>query len=408
MDHEVRVATDEEVPDVLRAVESVFGEEVSDDEVARYRASVDLGRTIFIKDGDDIVAGGAAYTFRTTVPGNVLPTAGVTLIGVQPTHRRRGLLTAMMRHQMDDARERGEPIATLWASEGAIYGRFGYGLASVQAWVEIETEKGVFVDDPGPLGQTRKVPLDSALEVVAPVYDRVREATPGMFERSDVWWEKRLLADPKEWRDGASPKYCAVWEEDGKARAYVIYRLQGDWSAAGPIGNSQVQELIAEDTVALREMWRFVFGIDLTERVKSRYGMLPVDTPLMLMLAEPRRMRASLTDALWLRIVDLKAALEARSYAADGEIVFGLEDRFCEWNHGTWSLNVSGGKGTLEKSDGTPGLSFNASTLGTAYLGTYTFRQMARAGKVAASDEALSRADALFRTDVTPYCPEIF
>jgi predicted acetyltransferase len=409
MTHEVRIATDDRLGDVLRAVETAFGEEVADHEVETKRRTIDIGRVIYIEDEGDIVAGGGAYTFRATVPGSVLPTAGVTLIGVKPSHRRRGLLRAMMEHQLHDIHEREEPIAMLWASEGAIYQRFGYGLASVQSWLDIESNRGIFVNDPGPRGRIRMLRLEDALETIRPIYDGVQARTPGMFERTDAWWDRRVLADPKEWREGASPKYLAVWEEDSVARAYAFYRIDTGWSHAGPIGNVQLWELLALDDKAYREMWRYVFSIDLVDRVKSRGSMLAADSPLYLMLLEPRRLRATFSDGLWLRVVDVPSALEGRGFAAEGTITLDIKDELCPWNEGRWSVTAGDGSAEVTRSDRDADLSLDVSTLGAAYLGTFTFAQLQRAGRVAArSQDAVRLADALFRTDVAPYCPEIF
>lgn len=402
---EVKVATPERLGDVLRAVESVFGDEVSDGEVERYRSTIDIDRVIYVEDDGDVVAGAGAYTFRSAVPGGNLPTGGVTLVGVKPSHRRRGLLRAMMRQQLDDIHQRGEPIATLWASEAGIYGRFGYGLASLQASIDVEQHRIRFVDDPGPSGKVSMPPLDKAQELIAPIYARVQARTPGMFERTDTWWKWRILHDPKEWRDDASQKFVAVWQDGGRARAYAIYRIKAGWSQAGPTGSVRIKELIAEDVDALREMWRFAANIDLVSKVKSEFSMLSIDSPLWTILYEPRRLQATLSDALWLRVVDVREALEGRGYAADGELIFELRDDFCDWNSGTWRLVVKDGRAEVVKSDDRAELTFDASTLGRLYLGTFTFAQLKRAGRISGD---VSRADALFRTDAAPYCPEIF
>lgn len=409
MELEVKVATPERFPEVLRAVESVFGEEIDEHELARFRATLDPARVIYIEDDGDVVAGAGVYTFRSTVPGGVLPTAGVTFVGVKPSHRRKRLLTTMMRQQLNDIHERGEPIATLWASEGAIYGRFGYGLASLQGWVNVERDKVRFLNDPGPRGRIRMLPPGDALDAVAPIYDRVQLRTPGMFERSEAWWKHRLLADPKESREGMSQKFLAVWEEEGAGRAYVLYRVQQGWDAGGPTGHVEIHELIAEDPVALREIWRFALGVDLVSNVKGRYALLPIDSPLWTMLDEPRRLRTVLGDALWLRVIDVKSALEGRRYTGDGEVTFALEDDLCDWNSGVWRVVARGGRAEVTRADAGAELSLNASTLGSIYLGTFTFTQLARAGRIdERTADACRRADAFFRTDIAPYCPEIF
>jgi predicted acetyltransferase len=409
MSHEVKISTEERFPDVVRAVESAFGEEVSDEEVQRKRSLLDLDRVIYIEDDGQVVSGGATYTLRSTVPGNVIPTGGVTLIGVRTSHRRRGLLTAMMRQQLDDIHERGEPIATLWASEASIYGRYGYGLASLQANFDIARDRGRFINDPGPRGNVRMMPLDGALDTVKPIFDKVQAATPGMFERTRTWWEQRHLKDMKEWREGASERYLAVWSEDGAPRAYANYRIKSHWEHEGPTGPVILSEVMATDTVALREMWRFLLGVDLTDRVKSAFTLLPLDSPLFSMLYEPRRLKATLGDGLWLRIIDLKAALEARTYDADGEIVIEVQDAYHPSNTGCWRVVARAGQAEVTRSEREPHLSLDIASLGSLYLGTFTFAQLMRAGRVDVLDgDALRSADAMFRTDIAPWCPEIF
>src|SRR5581483_4836666 len=186
-------------------------------------------------DGGAIVGGAGAFSFRMTVPGGTaLSTAGVTVVGVLPTHRRRGILRSMMRAQLDEVHERGEPLAALWASEETIYGRYGYGLASLVLQFEIQRVYGAFRAGTERVGSVRFVDADEAATLLPPVYDAVQRVTPGMYERPASWWEHRLLVDPPAFRFGGSPKHIAVLEVDGEAQAYAIYRLHVAFGTLGP------------------------------------------------------------------------------------------------------------------------------------------------------------------------------
>jgi predicted acetyltransferase len=297
--------------------------------------------------------------------------------------------------------KRKEPLAILWASEAPIYGRFGYGLATKAAKVSIERDRAVFRDRPEPVGATRLVTLEQAVDLIPDVFDRVCAETPGMFARSKVWWESSPLADPEHARRGGGPLFCAVFELEGEPEAYALYRLKGDWEEGVPNTKLFIREVMATSTVALREIWRFLFGVDLVARVDT-WG-LPPDYPLFLMLTEPRRLRMTLGDALWVRLVDLQAALQARSFYGGEPVVLDVRDSFCPWNEGAWSIP------DVERTDADPDLKLDAADLGSAYLGGFSFAELARAGRVEELREGgIARADALFRTDTTPWCSEVF
>ena len=176
-------------------------------------------------DGDRIVGGAGAFPFELTVPGGAVRCGGVTVVGVLPTHRRRGILSAMMRAQLEDVRERGEPIAALWASEEVIYRRFGYGLASLSGEIGVPIGYTALREPPDERAAARLVSLDTAKEVLAPIYDRVRTATPGMFARTDTWWETRNLPDPPDRRQGGGEKNVLLLELDGEPAGYALYRV---------------------------------------------------------------------------------------------------------------------------------------------------------------------------------------
>jgi predicted acetyltransferase len=389
------------MPEFIRLVEAAFGGEPHEEEIERWGRTLEPERMLWVSDGDLKVATAGAFTFQLTIPGGELPAAGVTVVGVLPSHRRRGILTQMMREQIDDVRSREEPLAILWASEASIYGRFGYGLATKAAKITLDRDRAVFRDRSDPVGATRLVTLEQAGNLIPDVFDRVRAETPGMFARSRTWWEAGQLADPEHARQGAGPLFCAVLDLDGEPEAYALYRLKGNWDEGVPKSTLRVREVMATSPVALREIWRFLVGVDLVAQVEA-WG-LPPDYPLFLMLTEARRLRMTLGDALWLRLVDVEAALAARSYADTEPVSIEVRDSFCEWNEGVWRVPDA------ERTDDEPDLHIDAADLGSVYLGGISFAELAGAGLVEELREgAVARADALFRTAVTPWCPEVF
>jgi predicted acetyltransferase len=393
--------TKEELPEFLRLVDATFGGEPTEEQIERWSRTHEPDRMIWVSDRDLKVAAAGAYSFQLTIPGGELPAAGVTAVGVLPSHRRRGILTQMMREQIDDVRRRNEPLAILWASEASIYGRFGYGLATLATKISVDRDRAVFRDRAEPVGVTRLVTLEEAADLLPGVYERVRVETPGMYARSHTWWEAGRLADPEQSRQGGGPLFCAVFELDGAAEAYALYRLKGNWDEGVPNSTLVIREVMATSPVALREIWRFLLGVDLVARLET-WGV-PPDYPLLLMLTEPRRLRMTIGDALWLRLVDLQAALRARSFADEEAVVLDVRDAFCPWNEGAWSVP------DIERTDAEPDVRLDAGDLGSAYLGGISFAELARAGRIEELREGgIERADALFRTAVTPWCPEVF
>jgi predicted acetyltransferase len=387
------------------AIGHYFGREPAGEEWSeRWLKNFELDRMHAAFDDGAIVGGAGAFTFRMTVPGGAaVPTAGVTIVGVLPTHRRRGILRSMMRAQLDDVHARGEPLAVLWASEETIYGRYGYGLASLNLQFDVDKAYAAFRPDVETAGDVRLVGADQAATQMPPVYDAVRRVTPGMYERPASWWEHRLLADPPEFRFGGSPKHFAVLEIGGEPRAYAIYRLHVSFGDLGPETKLQTNEVVAVDPVATASIWRYLLDVDWTKRVTAR--LQPVDHPLLLLLARPNLAGPTLSDGLWVRLVDVEAALSARGYTGDGAVVFEVRDEFCPWNEGRWKLEG----GEASRTDDEPGIALDVAELGSVYLGGFTFRELHRAGRIEELREgAVYGADGIFRAGGAPWCPEIF
>jgi predicted acetyltransferase len=398
---EVRHPQEDELRAAMVAGTAGFGDELKDEDFERHSKTMPLDRFYAAYDNGRPIATTGAYPFRLTIPGGELPAGGVTWVAVLPSHRRRGILTAMMRKQLDDLHERGEPLAILWASEAPIYGRFGYGMAAPSMDMNAQRDRFAYRDDPGPTGAVRLVDRDEARDLFPPIYDAVRPQVPGFVTRTDDWWDKYRLADPEQWRRGAGVKFYAVLELDGRPAGYAMYRIKSEWEHGYSKSQLRVVEAFALSPTATRELWRFLFGIDLIERVRA--GVDPA-TPLLLMTTDPRSLHLELYEGLWLRFVDLEPALAGRGYATDDHVIAEVRDDFCPWNAGRWRLGPDSGR-----TDEDPELELGVGDLASAYLGAFDFHRLAVAERVRElKPGALERATALFRTSRPPYCPEDF
>jgi predicted acetyltransferase len=402
MAFEVRPCRDsEEFRRALYSVAQYFGGVPSDEQVDRFLRILELERMHAAFDDGEIVGGAGAFSFDLSVPGGSLPCAGVTVVGVFPTHRRRGVLRAMMRAQLDDVHERGEPLAALWASEETIYGRYGYGIAAWAGEILLSREWAAFEQPADRRGRVRFVEPDEAKELFPAVWEALRRQRPGVFARSDAWWELRRLRVPDE--EASNPRRFAVLEIDGRAEAYAIFKRHPGFAEGVTDARTEVFEAIGATPQATAEIWRFLLDIDWTARLEAR--LLPPDHPLLLLLATPRRARYRMLDSLWVRLVDVGAALSGRAYIGEGSVVFELRDAFCAWNEGRWKL----GGGVASRTDEPAELALDVDALGSAYLGAVSFAQLRDALRVEELVAgAVARADELFGWRPLPWCPEIF
>jgi predicted acetyltransferase len=401
---DVRAVKDlDEFTGAILSIGQYFGMVPTEERMQRFSSLLGLERTFGAWSDGAIIGGAGSFEFNMTVPGGDMQTAGVTVVGVYPTHRRRGVMRSLMRAQLDDAHERGEPLAALWASEETIYGRFGYGLASFCGEIALPREYTAFAQHFEPTGTLRMLEPDQALDSLSPVYERVRLQWPGMFSRSKLWWEDREIADPEERRDGAGPKRWVAYERDGAIEGYAAYRHKPGFEAGSTKAELVVVEALGATPEALRDLWGYLLAVDWVATVKA--FLLPPDHPLFLLLATPRRMRYRMGDSLWIRLIDVGAALSGRQYSTNGSIVFEVADEFCPWNEGRWKLE----DGVAKRTDANAELSLPVQSLGSALLGGVSFAELSRAGRVEElTDGALGRADALFGWDRHPWCPEIF
>lgn len=402
-----RPITDDEVTEFFQAQSRGFSRDLNLANVERAARIRNLARSTAAFDGERIVGTAGIWEFEMTVPGASLPCAGVTWVSVSPTHRRRGILTAMMRRQLDEIREHGEAIAALWASEAPIYGRFGYGLAAEDTEIRIERTRTALRHVVQWAGSCRFVTRDEALACWPAVYEEARRVTPGMISRSQAWWEVRHFPLVEQPVPGMSGSFRVQYEEQGQVRGYVRYRVKEGYELSSSSAELLVVELVAATDAAYSALWSFVFGVDLIQSIRCDFAR--VDEPLLHMLEDPRRLIRRTADTIFIRIIDVERALSSRRYAMESELTFALTDAFCPWNDGTYRL-VGGPNGAeCRRAKGeTPDLELDAETLGAVYLGGMRFQALARAGRVRGSEEALRRADLMFAWDPMPWIPEIF
>jgi predicted acetyltransferase len=399
---EVRPCADQdEYGRAVGAIGQYFNPPPDEEMLERFARTLPHERMHAALEDGQIVGGAGAFPFQFSVPGGSLPCAGVTAVGVHPTHRRRGVLRAMMDAQLRDVHERGEPIAALWASEETIYGRFGYGIASWAGELRIPHEWDAFAGPLAPYGTPRFVTPEEARELFPPVYEAVRRERPGMMARNEEWWEDRQLRVAEH--EANAPRRFVVLDVDGRPEAYAIYRTHFDFDGGSSSSRLDVREAFGATPRATAAIWRYLLDVDWMATVEA--SLMPPDHPLFLLLATPRRARYRTGDALWVRLVDLSAALVGRTYGDGGALVLEVRDAVCEWNDGRWRLDG----GTCERTDEEPDLALDASALGSAYLGAISFSQLREALRVEElRDGAITRADALFAWRPHPWCPEIF
>lgn len=393
----------DEFTQAVFAVGQYFALDATDERMERLSKILPIERMHAARENGGIVGGAGAIPFEMTVPGAIVPTAGVAAVGTYPTHRRRGVLRSLMRAQLDDVHERGEPVALLWSSEETIYGRFGYGMASFAGSISVPRDHAAFAQPFERQGVMRLVEQEEALERFPRVWDKVRRQIPGMLARSRNWWELRILFEgPGSGGDGG-PKRYVLLEKEGRPEGYAIYRHKPKWEQGVSESELAVVEAIAFDGRPTAELWRYLLDIDWAARITGL--RLPIDHPLFHLLATPRRMQFRVGDGLWARLVDVGAALSARSYAADGAVVFDVVDSFCPWNEGRWRL----ADGKAKRSRSAAHLRCEVNALGSVYLGGFTFSQLVRGGRVEELRRgAAARADAIFASDRAPWCPENF
>jgi predicted acetyltransferase len=406
----VRTITDDEFADFINVVRTSFLEShATPEEIEARRTAFDLERCLGAFDAGGRMCGVArAFGCELTVPGGSVAAGAVSSVGVLPTHRRQGHLTGMMRHQLDDIASRGEPVAVLVAAEYPIYGRYGYGLAAEACELRIDAREARWRDEP--TGAVELVDNDTFAKVLIDVYDRARRATPGHITYDGPRWE--VLAGVQSWPDGddeARRKATkAVWhDEGGDPQAATAYSVDDKWVHNRPAGTLTAGLLTATSGRAELELLRFLTAVDWVSDV--HVGLRPVDDPAPLALIDGRTARlAHRSDHLWVRVLDLPAALTGRRYTTSGSIVLEVVDPL---GHaaGRFALEAGPDGATCVASDAGPDLVVPVGALGAAYVGGTSWSRLAAAGWVdERRDGAVAAASAMFTSARAPWCAMTF
>jgi predicted acetyltransferase len=401
---EFRTIGSEEFEAFTTALAASFGEARPDEhdlEVDRF--FIEPERTWAALEDGRIVGCAGTFSLRTVVPGGaVVGNAGVTTVGVLPTHRRRGITTELLGRILTQARERDEPIASLFASQAAIYGRFGFGMATQGLELDVLIDRALFAPGFEPTGTVRLLPREEALPLMRDVYERWAPTRPGALMFGERLFPGLFMEKKDE------PHFYAIHAADaGTPDAFAVYRTKHDWPKGLPHVQLKLRQLIAATPQANASMWRFLFDVDLVSRIRTQDR--PVDEPLRWQLQEPRAARARLYDGVYARPIDVANALTARRYATDGRLVVAVTDPFVPDAAGTFALTVEGGEPSCVRTDEDPGLACSVNEIGAVYLGGSTWSGLATAGRVEVRDlEALGRADVMFATGIAPWVPFFF
>ena len=398
---ELRPVTPDEFESWLRAESRAHSNRL-DHEPEELRPHFDLARSLAVFEGSNIIGGCQAHRLEMSIPGGTSAVAGVANVAVQPTHTRQGVMSRMMRRQMNDIHEWGEPLAALFASESAIYGRFGYGVGTVHESWQIDRHHNAYARKYESPGRIVFMDPEDVAQKLPEVYRRSTAGRPGVFPKPLHKWEEEAASpdahepQPRVRGRGRGGLFYAAYEENCRIDGYAIYR-----SSRPTI---MVTELMATTRKATAALWRFCFDLDLmsnTEAIKR-----PMDDPLPWMLLDPRRLQRTVRDGVWLRVVDARAALAQRRYADAGRLTLEVRDDLCDWNNGRFELEGSSEGSSCRSTDSSPDLSVAISGLASAYLGTVSFTTLSDAGL---ADEhtpgALHRADRMFAVHHQPWTP---
>lgn len=391
---EIRAIVPEELEAVLVADSQGFGQQQLPAEFSRSWADAELDRSRVAFENGNVVGVSRAYSFELAMPGgSTIPAAAVSWVSVLPTHRRRGVLTRMLDALHDDARERGEPAGILTASEGAIYSRFGYGVATWRTGLAAERAHVEFLD-PAFSGSIRLVHIDEGRRLLPEIYDRIWRTRAGMVTRPDYWWPGVFW--DYQFSGGRKANFLAVHTDaHGVDDGWVAYEVRNNWTGGIPDGAIEAYDMQAATPEARADLWRYLFGVDLIKTVRG--SNVPPDDPLRHMVTDPRRVRVDyVNDGLWIAPLDVATVLASRTYGTTGRLVLDVEGS-------TYELEATDDKVHCESTSDAPDLACTRDVLGMVILGGNGWSELADAGRVTLHNPAaLTLADQMFATSPAP------
>ncbi|MFD0276614.1 GNAT family N-acetyltransferase [Kitasatospora sp. NPDC127111] len=409
----VRAVAEDEVEGWDRALAMGFLRSHVESAADFRRRQWEPGRMLAAVDDGRFVATYRSYDVELTVPGGaVVPANAITSVTVTATHRRRGLLSRMMRGDLTAARERGSAVAVLIAAEYNIYGRFGFGPATRgHGWnVDLHRARGLREGLPTvPGGRIEFLTMAEVRKVGPELHDRWRVTQPGALARDELWWQRHtgeLSVPGFEWKE---PFVALHRDAEGTATGLVVYRVDDTWDGSYPNCTLTVVNFFAIDRATAAELWRFVLSVDWVRKVVVEN--LGPDDPLPLLLGDPRAATPYVDNAdfMWLRVLDVEAAFNARTYGAPGRTVLEVEDGD-GFAAGRWAIEVAAdGTGRCTRTADEADLALSASMLGALYLGGETVPRLAAAGLVTElRPGAAAAADLLLRTPLSAWNPDGF
>ncbi|WP_170111126.1 GNAT family N-acetyltransferase [Antricoccus suffuscus] len=386
-----------------------FHEEPSQEEKDVLGAVWDADRHFGFTVDDRWIATAGSFARTMTVPGGSVPVSAFTAVTVAAPYRRRGLLTRMMQHELDTAyADRGEPISILWASEAPIYGRFGFAPAVMRARLLAETPAMGFLPqvDFGD-GSVDEVSHETFSTAAKAIRTRLLADEPGALNRDDDWWAWTLF-DPPAWRKGATQyKWILHYNRSGTPDGYAYFRVRGKNDVTGPQSEVQIHEVEAATPQGYASLMRYLMQIDLTRSFKMRNAR--PDEPLRHLLSNPRALRTEISDGIYVRIVDVAAALVARKYLSDVDVVLEIEDVQVPSNNGRFRLEAGTDGAKVTKARRKPDLSLSDLELGAIYLGGVPLSDLHRAGRVIEHKKgAAATVSAAFGWPRAPWCVDNF
>lgn len=402
---EVGPVADDQAREFLTVQGLAFGFDVNDGMVERVTRLFEWDRGRAAYDGNRMVGTVGSYSLDMTVPGDTMRCGGTTVVAVLPSHRRRGILRQMIDSHLEDVREHDEPIAGLWASDSAIYGRFGYGCAALGVDITIDRDHAAFHRLAAPTAPVRMVEAAEAHRLLPPFYDRARLDTPGFFARSEIWWENRRFRDDESSRDGNTAYRFAVTEENGAVTGFVQYRFRSRWRDGHGQGAVKVFELLGTTPESWAGLWSYIVNHDLTARIEADDRSL--SDPVFNLLAGTRRVRGEVGDTLWIRIMDVPRALEGRRYSAPARAVVRVHDPL-DASATTWQLDLAPEGASVSPSQQQAEVELDIEDLSACFMGWSRFQDLGRAGRLQGDATALRALDTAFAWSPLPWCSEVF